>query len=390
LGRDAARTSADAWIVLETPFPMTLPPIDPRRFAERIGAWLSSTGPESDVVVSCRVRLARNVDGLPFVARMDPKAAVDLAARLHEELVSARLDGETHWVAMTEASPLLRVLLRERHLISRDLAPAEDGAAALPGRAVAFGASESIAAMVNEEDHLRLQALASGFDLSRAWRRVQDLDRTLEARIPFAHTRTLGYLTGCPTNVGTGLRASVMMHLPALSIVRTELEKVFAAAQRTGLAVRGMYGEGSRAAGDFYQVSNQITLGRSEEQLVLDLQALVPAIILFERDLRRMLASERRSALQDRIQRSQGLLRTARALQTDQALAHLSTLRLGLELQLLEEPKLALLNQLGVQVQKGHVQALSQEEPGTTLVEASERDRLRASLLRQRLAPRPV
>jgi len=369
---------------------MTLPPIDPRRFAERIGAWLSSTGPESDVVVSCRVRLARNVDGLPFVARMDPKAAVDLAARLHEELVSARLDGETHWVAMTEASPLLRVLLRERHLISRDLAPAEDGAAALPGRAVAFGASESIAAMVNEEDHLRLQALASGFDLSRAWRRVQDLDRTLEARIPFAHTRTLGYLTGCPTNVGTGLRASVMMHLPALSIVRTELEKVFAAAQRTGLAVRGMYGEGSRAAGDFYQVSNQITLGRSEEQLVLDLQALVPAIILFERDLRRMLASERRSALQDRIQRSQGLLRTARALQTDQALAHLSTLRLGLELQLLEEPKLALLNQLGVQVQKGHVQALSQEEPGTTLVEASERDRLRASLLRQRLAPRPV
>ncbi len=369
---------------------MTPPPIDPRRFAERIGAWLSSTGPESDVVVSCRVRLARNVDGLPFVARMDPKAAVDLAARLHEELVSARLDGETHWVAMTEASPLLRVLLRERHLISRDLAPAEDGAAALPGRAVAFGASESIAAMVNEEDHLRLQALASGFDLSRAWRRVQDLDRTLEARIPFAHTRTLGYLTGCPTNVGTGLRASVMMHLPALSIVRTELEKVFAAAQRTGLAVRGMYGEGSRAAGDFYQVSNQITLGRSEEQLVLDLQALVPAIILFERDLRRMLANERRSALQDRIQRSQGLLRTARALQTDQALAHLSTLRLGLELQFLEEPKLALLNQLGVQVQKGHVQALSQEEPGTTLVEASERDRLRASLLRQRLAPRPV
>lgn len=384
------RTTADSRVVLETPSPMTPPPIEPRRFAERIGAWLASTGPESDVVVSCRVRLARNVDGLPFVARMDPKAAVDLAARLHEELISARLDGETNWVSMTEATPLLRVLLRERHLISRDLAPAEDGAAALPGRAVAFGASESIAAMVNEEDHLRLQALASGFDLSRAWRRVQDLDRTLEARIPFAHTRTLGYLTGCPTNVGTGLRASVMMHLPALSLVRTELEKVFAAAQRTGLAVRGMYGEGSRAAGDFYQVSNQITLGRSEEQLVLDLQALVPAIVLFERDLRRMLATERRSALQDRIQRSQGLLRTARALQTDQALAHLSTLRLGLELQLLDEPKLALLNQLGVQVQKAHVQALSQEDPGTTLVEASERDRLRASLLRQRLAPRPA
>ncbi|MCY2961464.1 MAG: ATP--guanido phosphotransferase [Planctomycetota bacterium] len=367
---------------------MTPPPIDLRRFAERVGSWLASTGPESDVVVSCRVRLARNVDGLPFVARMDPRQATDLCARLREELVAARLDGETQWVSMAEASPLLRVVLRERHLVSRDLAPSEDGQAALPGRAVAFGASETIAAMVNEEDHLRLQALASGFDLSRAWRKAQDLDRMLEARIPFAHTRMLGYLTGCPTNVGTGLRASVMMHLPALSLVRSELEKVFAAAQRTGLAVRGMYGEGSRAAGDFYQISNQITLGRSEEQLVADLQALVPAIVRFERDLRQILANERKSALQDRIQRSQGLLRTARALQTDQALAHLSTLRLGLELELITEPKLALLNQLGVQVQKGHVQALLQEEIGTTLVEASERDRLRASLLRQRLGAR--
>ncbi|MBL8860640.1 MAG: protein arginine kinase [Planctomycetes bacterium] len=367
---------------------MAPPSIDPRRFAERVGSWLASTGPDSDVVVSCRVRLARNVEGLPFVARMEPKAALELCGRLREELVAARLDGETRWVAMSDATPLVRVLLRERHLVSRDLAPAEDGGAALPGRAVAFGATESIAAMVNEEDHLRLQALASGFDLARAWRRAQDLDRTLEARVPFAHTRELGYLTGCPTNVGTGLRASVMMHLPALSLVRSELEKVFAAAQRTGLAVRGMYGEGSRAAGDFYQVSNQITLGRSEEQLVADLQALVPAIVQFERDLRRLLAIERRAALEDRIQRSLGLLRSARALQTDQALAHLSTLRLGLELGLIQEPRLSLLNELGVQVQKAHVQALAQEEPGPTLVEASERDRLRAGFLRARLAAR--
>jgi protein arginine kinase len=367
---------------------MTSPLLDPRRFAERVSSWLASTGPESDVVVSCRVRLARNVDGLPFVARMDAKAALDLCARLREELTAARLDGETQWVAMADATPLVRVLLRERHLVSRDLAPADDGAAALPGRAVAFGTSESIAAMVNEEDHLRLQALASGFDLARAWRRAQDLDRTLEARVPFAHTRELGYLTGCPTNVGTGLRASVMMHLPALSLVRSELEKVFAAAQRTGLAVRGLYGEGSRAAGDFYQVSNQITLGRSEEQLVADLQALVPAIVGFERDLRKLLLAERRAALQDRIQRSLGLLRTARALQTEQALAHLSTLRLGLELGLIGEPKLAVLNQLGVLVQKAHVQAASLDEPGSALVEASERDRLRASLLRTRLAAR--
>jgi protein arginine kinase len=364
-------------------------PIDLRRLAERVGAWLASTGPESDVVLSCRVRLARNVEGHPFVARLDARQAEELCARLRDELHAARLDGETLWVGMGEASPLLRVVLRERHLISRDLSPSEDGQGALPGRGVAFGASESVAAMVNEEDHLRLQALSSGFDLDRAWGRAQELDRWLETRVPFAHSRALGYLTGCPTNVGTGLRASVMMHLPALSLVRPELEKVFAAAQRTGLAVRGMYGEGSRAAGDLYQISNQVTLGRSEVQLLDDLKALVPAIVRFERQLRQLLLQERRTALLDRIQRSQGLLRTARAMQTEAALAHLSQLRLGIELGLSEGPRLPLLNQLAVQVQKGHVQALAAEDPGTTLLEASERDRLRASLLRARLAARP-
>jgi protein arginine kinase len=287
---------------------------------------------------------------------------------------------------MTSASPLLRLMLRERHLISRDLAPSEDGHGAQPGRAVAFGASETISVMVNEEDHVRLQAIAGGFQLEAAWRHAQELDRNLENRLAFAYTQKLGYLTGCPTNVGTGLRASVMMHLPCLSLVRPELEKVFAAAQKTGLAVRGMYGEGSRAAGDFYQISNQITLGRSESQLVDDLSALVPCILDFERKVRATLDREQRAALKDRISRSLGLLRTARAMQTEAALAHLSNLRLGLHLGLYDSATLPVLNELGVHLQRGHVQALAPDAQSSELLEASERDRLRASLLRRRLA----
>ena len=337
-------------------------------------------------MLSCRVRLARNLADYPFIPRLDPKSAEELCNKLRAILFEARLDGETLWVPMTDATPVLRLMLRERHLISRDLAPSEDGQGAQPGRAVAFGASETISVMVNEEDHVRLQSLAGGFQLDAAWRRAQELDRFLEARVPFAFTSKLGYLTGCPTNVGTGLRASVMLHLPALSMVRSELEKVFAAAQKTGLAVRGMYGEGSRAAGDFYQISNQVTLGRSEAQLVDDLRALVPCIIEFERKVRATLLREQRPALRDRVSRSLGLLRTARAMQTEAALAHVSNLRLGMHLGLITEAPLAILNELGVQVQKGHVQALHQEAPSSALLEASERDRLRASWLRRRLS----
>jgi protein arginine kinase len=363
-------------------------PIDVKRFAERVGTWLSSSGPTADVVVSCRVRMARNVAGYPFVQRLDAPKAEDLAEKARVALKDAAIDGETLWVPMTQAPPVLRLVLRERHLISRDLAPNEDGQGAQPGRAVAFGASETVAVMVNEEDHLRIQSMSSGFQLDAAWDRAQRLDRFLEERVPYAYTRELGYLTGCPTNVGTGLRASVMMHLPALSLVRPELEKVFSAASRTGLAVRGLYGEGSRAAGDFYQISNQITLGRSEGQLIDDLRALVPYIVDFERKVRARLCEQSKTALRDRVSRSLGLLRTARAMQTEAALAHLSNLRLGVHLGLCNEAEIATLDQLGVQIQKGHLQALTQEQLSPALLEPSERDRLRATLLRKKLADR--
>ncbi len=361
-------------------------PYSPRMFASRIGSWLRPDGPESDVVVSCRIRLARNVDGYPFISKLESERATELAGRLQESLLEAKLDGETLWMPMSEATPVLRMLLRERNLISRDLAPAEEGGSALPGRAVAFGESETVSVMVNEEDHLRLQAMSSGFDLELAWQRAQVLDRYLEERIRFAFTSKLGYLTGCPTNVGTGLRASVMMHLPALSLVKTELGKVFTAAQRTGLAVRGMQGEGSRAVGDFYQISNQVTLGRSESKLVEDLRHLVPVIVEFERKLRSTLLREQRAALQDRVSRSLGVLRTAPALRTETALGHLSMLRMGIHLGLVPGPRVDLLNELAIHVQKGHIQALFGEDDETVALEATDRDKHRASYLRRRLS----
>jgi protein arginine kinase len=240
--------------------------------------------------------------------------------------------------------------------------------------------------LVHEEDHIRLQSLAPGFQLDQAFAAAVDLDRAIESRLELSHSPQLGYLTACPTNVGTGLRASVMLHLPALSLVRSELEKVFAAAQRTGLAVRDQHGEGSRAIGDYYQISNQITLGRAEGQLVDDLKSLVPRIIDFERKVRAVLLKEQKAALKDRVSRSLGILRTARAMPTESALAHLSNLRLGVHLGILSDVTIDSLNQLVVQAQRGHLQALSQKTPVETLIDASERDRLRAGLLRKRLA----
>ncbi|MBK7644189.1 MAG: protein arginine kinase [Planctomycetes bacterium] len=361
---------------------------DLHKLARSPGAWMCVPGPDSDVAVSCRVRLARNLEGFPFVTRLDEARAQQLCSQVQSELVEIAIDGETRFVHLPEAPPLLRLMLRERHLASRDLSPSEDGSHGLPGRAVAFGSSETTAVMVNEEDHLRLQALAGGFQLELAWSRAVELDQQLERRLSLAFTRELGYLTACPTNVGTGLRASVMLHLPALALVRSEIEKVFAAAQRTGLAVRGLYGEGSRAVGDFYQISNQITLGRSETQLVSDLKALAARVIEYERKLRTILFEEQKAALKDRVSRSLGLLRTARAMPTEGALAHLSNVRLGVYLGLVRELPLESLNALTVQVQKAHIQALSSPEPALELAETSERDRLRAAWLRQRLAER--
>jgi protein arginine kinase len=351
-------------------------------FPHLLGEWLKGQGPESDIVVSTRVRLARNLKDFPFAVKSTPQQREEVLALATGALERAHLEKSTVALKLTGMPEVCRDVLVERHLISRELANG-DGP-----RAVVFGRGEMLSVMINEEDHLRLQWIKSGFDIDRAWRALIKVDKALERVLPYAFSEKYGYLTACPTNVGTGLRASVMLHLPALALVRSEIEKVFAAAQRTGLAVRGLYGEGSRAVGDFYQVSNQITLGRSETQLVSDLKSLAARILEYERQLRAILFEEQKAALHDRVSRSLGLLRTARAMPTEGALAHLSNVRLGVYLGLVRDLPLERLNALTVQVQKAHIQALSQATPSLELLETSERDRLRAAWLRQRLAER--
>ncbi|HKX46367.1 MAG TPA: hypothetical protein VJP77_06665, partial [Planctomycetota bacterium] len=368
----------------QTPARMRLRELDLDRFPRAIGAWLSEPGPLGDVVVSCRTRLARNLAAYPFVNRLNDRQAHEIADRLRACFAEHPLEGgDTTWVDLSNSDDVERLLLRERHLVSRDHAPVEAPKPILPGRAVVFSAAETTAAMVNEEDHLRLQGFAAGFDLERAWERVRALDRQVESQVELAASERLGYLTACPTNVGTGLRASVMLHLPSLGLARTELEKVFNAAQRTGLVVRGMYGEGSRAGGDLYQVSNQITLGRSEADLVGDLAALVPCVVEFERRVRATLVEEHGGELRDRVVYSLGFLRTTQPLETGTALMHLSRLRLGVALGWVSEVTQSAVDALFVHVQRGHVQALGDPARHGRLLTEKERDALRARLLRR-------
>ena len=345
------------------------------------GEWLRGEGADTDIAVCTRVRLARNVQGFGFYPTMTADEATELIRVVHRGLLAPEFPERLRIVGLSTLDEIERNVLVERHLISREQASADRP------RSVAVDDSEAVAVMINEEDHIRAQIFQSGFAVDAACQRAERLDDALMAAVPVAFSEEFGFLTACPTNVGTGLRVSVMLHLPGL-VWADDIDKATAAVQKISLAVRGLYGEGSRAVGDFYQISNQITLGRSETQLVSDLEALAARILDYERRLRAILFEEQKAALRDRISRSLGLLRTARAMPTEGALAHLSNVRLGVHLGLLRDLPIERLNALTVQVQKAHIQALSSEEPAPGLIDTSERDRLRASWLRQRLAER--
>ena len=226
--------------------------------ANTSGEWLKGSGPESDIVISSRIRLARNLADFPFISRTTETDRAEIEKILHgriNELQSAnKVSGDTLYVDVGTLEDVDRQFLVERQLISREHADSEGA------RAVVIDHSERFSVMINEEDHLRIQVMQSGLDLDTAWKQINELDDLIEDRVTYAYSNTLGYLTACPTNVGTGVRVSVMLHLPALVITR-QIEKVFKSLQKINLAVRGLYGEGSQATGDFYQISNQITLG---------------------------------------------------------------------------------------------------------------------------------
>src|ERR671935_3230210 len=256
------------------------------------GEWLRGTGPESDIVISSRIRLARNLAAFPFTNRASSYQKAEIESLLRDRITKLELEPRLGYLAVPTLSTLDRQFLVERQLISRELATA-DGP-----RGVALGPQETVSLMVNEEDHLRLQVMRSGFALDEAWQDIDRIDDLLEQRVSYAFSEEFGYLTACPTNVGTGMRASVMLHLPAL-VWSKQIEKVFRALQKINLVVRGLYGEGSRASGDFYQISNQVTLGKSEATALGEIREVNLQIIAYERQARATLLRENRQGLHD-------------------------------------------------------------------------------------------
>lgn len=337
------------------------------------GQWLRGEGPESDIVISSRIRLARNLTGYPFITRAteaDRQQVLDAVFAVAPELFG---EDNIYIVSMQELSQLDRHYLLERQLVSAEIVDAEGP------RGVLIDRDEQFSVMINEEDHIRMQSMTSGLDTETVWKRINAVDDLLESKLDFAFHEKYGYLTACPTNVGTGLRVSVMLHLPAL-VLSKEIEKVFRSLQKVNLAVRGIYGEGSQALGDFYQISNQVTLGQTETDLMQRVGDIIPQIIQYEREARTYLMEEKQDSILDQCSRALGLLSTARTISTEEAMHHLSSVRLGVNMGILDTPDIPTVNDLLLHIQPAHLQKLQGGELG-----APQRDTARAEYLRKRL-----
>ncbi|MAR10378.1 MAG: protein arginine kinase [Blastopirellula sp.] len=324
--------------------------------AHKCGEWLRGSGPESDIVISSRIRLARNLAEFPFIRKCNHADRVAIERTLRDTV--GALSDSVSYVDVNSLDDVDRQFLVERQLISRELAEAD------AARGVAVDAEEKFSLMINEEDHLRIQVMHSGLDLERAWERINDLDDQVESKATYAFHDRLGYLTACPTNVGTGMRVSVMLHLPALVITR-QIEKVFRSLQKINLAVRGLYGEGSQAMGDFYQISNQITLGRSEEDLMKQVAEVVPLMIDYERRARDFLVTESQENLHDRVSRAYGILCTAQTISSEETMHLLSSVRMGINLGLIRDLEIPTVNKLFIHTQPAHLQKLRGTELDT-------------------------
>ena len=349
---------------------MTLP--DP---PNGTGEWLRGEGPEVDIVISSRVRLARNLAGHRFLNRCTNEERREIHDLIRGKIEKAKLGDDLIYYDLESANAIDREYLVERHLISKEHAEAEGP------RGVAVCRQEVLSIMVNEEDHMRMQILQSGLKLNDAWESLNAVDDVLASQLDFAFSPTYGYLTACPTNVGTAVRVSVMMHLPALEWTK-QLRKVFKAVSKMNLAVRGLYGEGTKASGDFYQISNQVTLGKTEEEIIAIVESVVRQIIRYERKVRSALINQSRANLEDRVWRAYSMLKSARIISSEETMNLLSSLRMGVNLGLIEDINIDTINELFIQTQPAHLQKQEGRE-----IKTQERDVARATLIRSRLSP---
>jgi protein arginine kinase len=339
--------------------------------------WMQTTGPHRDIVITSRIRLARNLVDEPFPgwAKKERRAAVLDALQPKVEALPEMK--ECFAEDMANLDQIKKQVLVEKHLISREQAAKSAGSAAVINR------EQSISIMINEEDHLRMQSIRSGLDLQQAFAALDRVDTELSEQVRFAYDGKLGYLTACPTNLGTGMRASAMLHLPGLYLSET-INQVITAVQKIGLAVRGLYGEGTEALANLYQISNQYTLGESETGLIAKLETVIEKIITHERNARQKLLQDHPTKVSDQIGRAYAILRYAHILESKEAFTHLSMLRMGSDLGLLPVEHGQMLDTILVEIQPAHLQIASQKK-----LNATERDILRAQMLREKLLQLP-
>jgi len=338
----------------------------------RIG-WMNSTGPENDIVITSRVRLARNLRDVPFPHLLSKDQAQEIIDSVYGAfLENPVLSQDARLYLMKDLSDIEKNLLVEMHFISPDLAKDDRGAVIISG-------DRRISIMINEEDHLRIQCLFSGLDPQGAYELASRVDDVLEEQLDFAFDERLGYLTACPTNVGTGIRVSVMMHLPVLTMLG-QVDRMFSTMAQLGLVVRGLFGEGTQSWGNLYQISNQITLGKSEEDIIQNLLSVANQIISSERQARRNLKGEDRLRLEDRILRSYGILTNSRLLSSQEAMGYISDVRLGVDLGIIKNFKPEEINHLFITVGPSYIQEFFKKT-----MTPLERDLNRANLFRQKL-----
>lgn len=340
----------------------------------RPSPWLGGDGPHSDLVLSTRVRLARNLRGVPFTHRAREEQLLGVLSGVSSAALRSPRFRDALVLRMSDLSPVERQVLVERHLVSHELSDATRPR----GLVVANDARLSI--MINEEDHLRLQALAPGFQMAEVWALADEADDDLTTMLDFAFTDEIGFLTSCPTNAGTGLRASVLMHLPALVLI-DEMKRVIKSIDQVGLSCRGLYGEHSKVMGNLFQISNQTTLGTSERDSIESVERVARHIIESEEQARDRLLRDARLQIEDKVWQAYGLLRYCRLIETEKLIELCSAVRFGIALGFSGLPPLSVVDEVIILAQPAHLQRLAGEPLG-----AEERNVTRARLVREKLA----
>lgn len=332
--------------------------------------WLEGFGEERDIVISTRVRVARNLSKYKFPEYMTMEESENLT---NDVLNIVKEDDELNYefIKIKDLSKVQQKVYVEDHLISPSILKNEDMASFL------LRSDEKATIMINEEDHIRIQTLLPGLNLKRGWEICSSIDDKLEENLKYAYDIDLGYLTACPTNVGTGLRASVMMHLPCVSMTGS-LSVIIESLGKVGLTARGLYGEGSEALGYLYQISNQVTLGDSEEEIISKLDKVVQQILGRERNTRKYFLEKRRVEMEDKVYRSLGILKNSRILSSREAMGHLSNIRMGETMDILEKDESVDVIKLMIDIQSANIQKMLNREMDT-----NERDIERASIMRK-------